>query len=242
MLDLDRKPESNVGQYPSASRWLIATLLALTATALGVWGYSEASRADDLAADKAVAETRAADLEADLVVAETQVTDLGADLVVAETQAADLEADLVAATTEVASLQAQLNQTRGEPEGWTVADLAAWEAAFESGEYEQVRALFTEDGIMTTAWKTTGLYHGNTSHLGTWGVDGSEFRRIATLHGGEDHTVLGPPIQVGTNTVAFGWKWSSGFSGTALLHLRDGKVVVAILNPSQAPIPFQVGS
>jgi hypothetical protein len=100
-----------------------------------------------------------------------------------------------------------------------------------------VRALFTDDGIITTARTTTGLYYGETSELGTWDVSGSEFRRIATLHGGEEHTVLGTPIQVGNNTVAFGWEWSSGISGTALLHLRDGKVVVAVINPSQAPIP-----
>jgi hypothetical protein len=121
---------------------------------------------------------------------------------------------------------------------WTVADLSAFEAAFESGDYDQVRALFTDDGIITTAWNTIGLYYGETAQLGTWEVDGAEWMRFVGLHAGEDMTVVGTPIQIGDNTVAFGWEWSSGVSGTALLHLRDGKIVVAILNPSQAPIPF----
>jgi hypothetical protein len=121
---------------------------------------------------------------------------------------------------------------------WTVADLSAFEAAYESGDYEQVRALFTDDGIITTAWNTIGLYYGETAQSGTWEVDGAEFMRFVGLHAGEDMTVVGTPIQIGDNTVAFGWEWSSGVSGTALLHLRDGKIVVAVLNPSQAPIPF----
>ncbi len=183
MGDQERETGLQTEPHSSMTRWLIAAVavLAVAAAALGWWGYSEANRADDLAAEL-------------------------------------------------------------EPEGWTVADLAEWEEAFESGDYERVRALFTDDGIITTAWNTIGLYYGETSELGTWDVNGSEFRRIATVHGGEEHTVLGTPIQVGANTVAFGWSWSSGISGTALLHLRDGKVVVAVLNPSQAPIPLQGGS
>ena len=120
-----------------------------------------------------------------------------------------------------------------------MADLSAFEAAFESGDYDHVRALFIDDGILTTAWNTIGLYRGDTAALGTWDGNGSEFRRLATLHGGADYTVLGDPIQVGDNTVAFGWEWSSGVSGTAPLHLRDGKIVDAALNPSHARIPFQ---
>jgi len=124
-------------------------------------------------------------------------------------------------------------------DGWTVADLSAFEAAYESGDYDQVRALFTDDGIITTAWNTIELYYGDpAAQSGTWEVDGAEFMRFVGLHAGEDMTVVGTPIQIGDNTVAFGWEWSSGVSGTALLHLRDGKIVVAILNPSQAPIPF----
>jgi hypothetical protein len=126
-------------------------------------------------------------------------------------------------------------------DGWTVADLSAYEAAVESGDYDQVRALFTEDGIMTTAWNTIGLYYGETAQLGTWDVNGSDFKRLAGAHRGDDMTVVGTPIQIGDNTVAFGWEFASGVSGTALLHLRDGKIVVAILNPSQAPIPFMGG-
>ena len=124
---------------------------------------------------------------------------------------------------------------------WTVADLSAFEAAVESGDYDQFRALFTDDGIITTAWNTIALYYGETAELGQWEVDSPGFKVMASLHRGDDMTVVGTPIQIGDNTVAFGWEFASGVSGTALLHLRDGKIVVAILNPSQAPIPFMGG-
>ena len=123
-------------------------------------------------------------------------------------------------------------------DGWTVADLSAWEAAFESGDYDQVRALFTDDGIITTTGNIMALYYGETAEVGQWEVDSPGFKWFAGAEGGGDMTVVGTPIQIGDNTVAFGWAWSSGISGTALLHLRDGKIVVAIVNPSQAPIPF----
>jgi hypothetical protein len=127
---------------------------------------------------------------------------------------------------------------------WAVADLSAFEAAFESGDYDQVRALFTDDGIITTAGNIMALYYGDPAEpwgVGTWDVNGSEFKRLAGAHRGEDLTVVGTPIQIGDNTVAFGWEWSSGSSGTTLLHLRDGKIVVAVFNPSQYPIPFKAG-
>jgi hypothetical protein len=122
--------------------------------------------------------------------------------------------------------------------GWSEADLAAFTSAFESGDYDQVRALFTEDGVLTTAANVhDAIVTGDTSRLADR-VDEAEFRRLATLHGGEEFHILGLPTQVGDNTVAFGWKWSGGVSGTALLHLRDGKIVIAVLNPSQYRIPF----
>ena len=120
---------------------------------------------------------------------------------------------------------------------WSEADLSAFISAFESGNYEKVRALFTEDGVLTTAANThDAIITGDTSRLADR-VDEAEFRRLATLHGGEKLQILSQPIQVGDNTVAFAWKWSSGVSGTALLHLRDGKIVIAVLNPSQYRIP-----
>ena len=123
-------------------------------------------------------------------------------------------------------------------DGWSKADLSAFESAFESGNYEKVRSLFTEDGVLTTAANVHGaILRGDTSQLADR-VDEKEFRRLATLHGGEDFQILGQPIQVGNNTVAFGWKWGDWVSGTALLHLRKGKIVIAILNPSQYSIPF----
>ena len=122
--------------------------------------------------------------------------------------------------------------------GWSEADLAALESAFESGDYDQVRELFSEDGVLTTASNLhDAVVRGDTSGLADR-IDEIEFRRLATLHGGEDFQILGAPLQVGDNTVAFAWRWSDWVSGTALLHLRDGKIVIAVLNPSQYQIPF----
>lgn len=118
------------------------------------------------------------------------------------------------------------------------ADLSAFKSAFESGNYEEVRSLFTEDGVLTTTANVhSAIFRGDISQLADR-VDEKEFRRLATLHGGEDFQILGQPIQVGNNAVAFGWKWGDWVSGTALLHLREGKIVIAILNPSQYSIPF----
>lgn len=127
--------------------------------------------------------------------------------------------------------------------GWSIADLSAFESAFESGNYEKVRALFTDDGVLTTLSNAHyAFYNGEVLEGVDTRVGGKEFRRLASLHGGSNFTILGTPIQVGDNTVAFGWQWSTPGSafflnGTAILHLRqDGKIVIAMLNPSQVRI------
>ena len=115
---------------------------------------------------------------------------------------------------------------------YSEADLAAFEAAFDSGDYEQVRALFTEDGVITTMGDIHSAYFGDTVDFTSGRVDGPEFRRLATMHYPSDFIILGEPIQVGDNSVAFGWTWAYGISGTAILYLRDGKIVLAVLNPA----------
>lgn len=122
--------------------------------------------------------------------------------------------------------------------GTSASILPAFEEAFESGEYEQVRALFTEDGVLTTASNVhDAIIRGDASQLADR-VDEDEFRRLATIHGGEDFNILGEPLPVGENTLAFAWEWGTDVSGTALMHLREGKIVICILNPSQYQIPF----
>lgn len=122
--------------------------------------------------------------------------------------------------------------------GTAASILPAFEKAFESGEYEQVRALFTEDGILTTASNVhDAITRDDTSQLADR-VDENEFRRLATVHSGEDFNILGEPLSVGENTLAFAWEWGIDVSGTALIHLREGKIVICILNPSQYQIPF----
>jgi hypothetical protein len=79
---------------------------------------------------------------------------------------------------------------------------------------------------------------GDTSNLADR-VGESEFTRLATVHRGQELTILGDPLMIGDNTLAFAWQWSDGVDGTALLHLRNGKIVICILNPSQYRIPSQ---
>lgn len=117
--------------------------------------------------------------------------------------------------------------------------IANFKAAFESGDYEQVRALFTDDGVLTTAANVhEAIMKGNTGNLADR-VGESEFTRLATVHRGQELTILGNPLMIGDNTLAFAWQWSDGVNGTALLHLRNGKFVICILNPSQYRIPIQ---
>ena len=105
--------------------------------------------------------------------------------------------------------------------------VAEFKAAYESGDLAQVRALYAPDGIFATTDEVHDLYYGNDALLGTWGLDGSEFIRTATLHHGEMTIV--DPVAIGDRAVAFGWEWEDFASGTATLHLRDGRIVVATL-------------
>ena len=123
---------------------------------------------------------------------------------------------------------------------WTVADMRAFEEAFESGEYDQVRALFTDDGVLTTTNNIHEAVAMNSTENLADRVGETEFRRLATLHGTEDFQILGTPIQVGDNSVAFAWAWEGGSpSGTGILKLRDGKIAICILSASQAPLPYR---
>src|SRR5512138_2792711 len=47
---------------------------------------------------------------------------------------------------ETLSIAATLENHNAETTGWSEANLAAFKSAFVSGKYDQVRALFTEDG------------------------------------------------------------------------------------------------
>lgn len=105
--------------------------------------------------------------------------------------------------------------------------LQEFEAAYESGDLAQVQALYAEDGIFASTDEVHDLYYGNQSLIGTWDKEGSEFQRTATLHGG-DLEIFGA-TQVGDRAVAFGWRWSDFASGTGVLHLRDGRIVVCSL-------------
>lgn len=139
----------------------------------------------------------------------------------------ELESRLDAAEQQLADAAAE--ETAMPP---IVAD---FKAAYESGDLDQVRALYASDGIFATTDDVHGLYYGNEALLGTWGLDGSEFIRTATLHNGEMTIVH--PVAIGDRAVAFGWEWEDFASGTATLHLRDGRIVVATLAVTEFEIP-----
>ena len=111
--------------------------------------------------------------------------------------------------------------------------VAAFKAAYESGDLEQVKALYTDDGILTTTDDVFRAYWDQRVPAGQWDQDGSEFRRRASIHQGE--LFVTGVIDMG-RTVAFDWEWADFASGVAVLHLRDDRIVVGILAVSEYEI------
>ena len=111
--------------------------------------------------------------------------------------------------------------------------VAAFKAAYESGDLEQVKALYTDDGILTTTDDVFKAYWDQQVPAGQWDRDGSEFRRRASIHHGE--LFITSVIDMG-RTVAFDWEWEDFASGVAVLHLRDDRIVVGILAVSEYEI------
>jgi hypothetical protein len=147
-------------------------------------------------------------------------------------------ADLAAAEAVNAELAEALDAAASQPgpvdgDPLTLEELppavAAFKAAYESGDFEQVKALYAEDGIITSTGNTHELYWGGTFHLGTWDKEGAEFLRLASIHHGEMQ--ITQVIEM-DGVVAFDWDWEDFASGTAVLHLRDDEIVVAMLSVS----------
>ena len=117
------------------------------------------------------------------------------------------------------------------PEGLSVDQLppsvAAFKTAYESGDLETVRGIFTDDGFITTMGNVYDLYYDGDFHRGTWDRNGEEFERLASLHHGE--MLITEVIEVGDRAVAFDWAWEDFASGTANLYLRGDQIVVAVL-------------
>jgi hypothetical protein len=113
--------------------------------------------------------------------------------------------------------------------------VAAFKTAYESGDLETVKGIFTDDGIITTTDKTFDLYYGRDYWLGKLDKNGSEFERLASIHSGE--MFITDVIEVGERAVAFAWAWEDFASGTAILHLRGDQIVVAVLAVTEFDIP-----
>lgn len=151
--------------------------------------------------------------------------------------------DLAAAEAEIAELTQALassSSQTGPSDGTSLTleqlppAVAAFKAAYESGDVEQVKDLFADDGIITTTDKTHDLYWGGTRHLGTWDKEGTEFRRLASIHHGE--MAITRVIEM-DGLFAFDWDWEDFASGTAVLHMRDDEIAVAMLSVSGDRIP-----
>ena len=122
----------------------------------------------------------------------------------------------------------------------TVPIVTSFVKAMNSFQYDKVRALFTKDGVLTTMSNTHTSIYRNKLPLAGQRVDGAEFRRLIGAHQGMHDTMktLGTPTGVGGNTVVFAFSFGSGITGTAMFHLRNGKIVIGILQASQYQIPF----
>ena len=148
-------------------------------------------------------------------------------------------ATTLATTTTAAPETTTTAASEDGPVGLSVDQLppsvAAFKTAYESGDLETVKGIFTDDGFMTTTANVHELYHGDDSHLGTWDKNGAEFERLASIHHGE--MIITQAIEVGDRAVAFDWAWEDFASGTAVLHLRGDQIVVAVLAVTEFDIP-----
>lgn len=152
----------------------------------------------------------------------------------ASQQYLDLKADFDEVVAERDDLAARIEEVSA-PSDDVAPIVAEFEAAYESGDLEAVRALYTPDGIWSTTGNVFELYYDGDFHRGTWGLDGSEFRRVASIHEGDLEII--DPVAVSDRAVAFGWAWEDFASGTATLHLRDGRIAVATLTVTEFEIP-----
>ena len=121
--------------------------------------------------------------------------------------------------------------------------ISDYKAAHDSGEYEQVRALFTDDGIVLLTPDIHWVFANDTlDHFNVRNrrVDEGEFFRLATFHGKlEQELVIRDWLIFGQNIVVFNWDWPNSISGTTLLNLRDGKIVLAVMSTTRDYISFQ---
>lgn len=123
--------------------------------------------------------------------------------------------------------------------GATAADvvdpiLAEFEAASESSDADRLRELFAEDATVATVADAHELYHGNEALVGSFGLDGETFGWWIEDHRREDLVIV-EPVQIGDD-IAFGWGWEGGDSGTAVMDVEDGRIVVLVLTAAGEPV------
>ncbi len=188
-------------------RWQTIVFVILLLGMIGslVWGVTQKSRADQLAAEKETAMEERDDARA----AVEELT---------------TERDTALASLEEAN--AILNQ---EPPS-IIIEL---KAAFESGEYEQVRALFADDGFMMTDGDIHYALAKDALEGYNHRVDEGEFYRLAVFHGRTGSQFIIKDWIARGKVISFNFKWEGSIGGNMVLHLRsDGKIVAAIISRS----------
>lgn len=106
--------------------------------------------------------------------------------------------------------------------------LAAWEAAHDSAELDQVQEVFTEDGVFFTLGDFQELAERPILVADRLGVDGQEFIRRFRVHQGDDLSVA-DAMQVGARAIAFRWAWQDFAAGTGTMSVRDGGIAALVL-------------
>jgi ketosteroid isomerase-like protein len=106
--------------------------------------------------------------------------------------------------------------------------LAAWEAAYDSAELEQVVEVFTPDGVFFTTGDFEELAAKPELVRGRLGPDGQEFVRRFRIHAGDDLSVS-DAVQVGERAIAFRWAWQDFAAGTGTMAVRDGRLAAVVL-------------
>ena len=194
-----------------SSRWQLIVIIILLVIIISgaVWSINLQQRADQFAADLEDALTNLEDAQNEAVAALAAVEDC-------EEEKDDALADLAVAN-------AMLNPEMPEI-------LAAYEVAFESGDYEQVRALFTDDGVLTKVDHVHSAIATDSTALLNDRIDEGAFYRLAVFHGRNGEALKIKDWQVVGNSITFRWNWGGKAYGQGIIFMRGDKIALHIIS------------
>ncbi len=201
------------------TRWQLIVIIILLLALIGgaVWSINLQQRADKLAAELGEALTDLEDAQSEVAVA------------LAAVEGCNEEKDDALADLAVAN--AMLNPEMPEI-------LVAYEAAFESGDYEQVRDLFTEDGVLLGVGEVHNAVATDSTALLNSRVDEGEFYRLAVFHGRAGGDLKIKDWQVSGKSITFRWSWGGNIHGQGIIYMRGDKIAIHILTLADSYLPF----